>query len=159
MFNSNFDSSADGFQNYYKDFSLRLKNRELGLAIVVNMFLTGFDATTLNTLFVDKPLRYHGLLQAYSRTNRILNAVKSFGNIICFRDLQEQTDKALALFSDENAKSIVFLRSLEDYLNGYIDDKGKKHKGYLELLKELQAKFPLTNFLESTLTETQKRTS
>lgn len=159
MFNSNFDSSAEGFQNYYKDFSLRLKNRELDLAIVVNMFLTGFDATTLNTLFVDKPLRYHGLLQAYSHTNKILNAVKRFGNIICLRDLQEPTDKALALFSDENAKSIVFLRSLEDYLNGYIDDKGKKHKGYLELLKELQAKFPLTNFLESTLTETQKRTS
>lgn len=159
MFNSNFDSSAEGFQNYYKDFSLRLKNRELDLAIVVNMFFTGFDATTLNTLFVDKPLRYHGLLQAYSRTNRILNAARSFGNIICFRDLEEQTDKALALFSDENAKSVVFLKSLEDYLNGYIDDKGKKHKGYLELLKELQAKFPLTNFLESTLTETQKRTS
>ncbi|ECL3871799.1 type I restriction endonuclease subunit R, partial [Campylobacter upsaliensis] len=116
IFACRFDSSADNFQNYYKDFSLKLKNRELDLAIVVNMFLTGFDATTLNTLYVDKSLRYHGLLQAYSRTNRILNSVKSFGNIIAFRDLQRNTDDALALFSDENAKGIVFLRSLEEYL-------------------------------------------
>ncbi|EOG7074655.1 type I restriction endonuclease subunit R [Campylobacter upsaliensis] len=104
IFACRFDSSADNFQNYYKDFSLKLKNREL--AIVVNMFLTGFDATTLNTLYVDKSLRYHGLLQAYSRTNRILNSVKSFGNIIAFRDLQKNTDDALALFSNENAKGI-----------------------------------------------------
>ena len=89
------------------------------------MFLTGFDATTLNTLYVDKSLRYHGLLQAYSRTNRILNSVKSFGNIIAFRDLQKNTDDALALFSDENAKGIVFLRSLEEYLHGYTDEKGR----------------------------------
>lgn len=157
VFKCKFDSSADNFQNYYKDFSLKLKNRELDLAIVVNMFLTGFDATTLNTLYVDKSLRYHGLLQAYSRTNRILNSIKSFGNIIAFRDLQRNTDDALALFSDENAKGIVFLRSLEEYLHGYTDEKGDKHKGYHELLHILQTRFPLNNFLESTLKQSDKR--
>lgn len=157
IFACRFDSSADNFQNYYKDFSLKLKNRELDLAIVVNMFLTGFDATTLNTLYVDKSLRYHGLLQAYSRTNRILNSIKSFGNIIAFRDLQKNTDDALALFSDENAKGIVFLRSLEEYLHGYTDEKGDKHKGYHELLHTLQTRFPLANFLESTLKQSEKK--
>lgn len=157
IFACRFDSSADNFQNYYKDFSLKLKNRELDLAIVVNMFLTGFDATTLNTLYVDKSLRYHGLLQAYSRTNRILNSIKSFGNIIAFRDLQRNTDDALALFSDENAKGIVFLRSLEEYLHGYTDEKGDKHKGYHELLHTLHTRFPLANFLESTLKQSDKR--
>lgn len=157
IFACRFDSSADNFQNYYKDFSLKLKNRELDLAIVVNMFLTGFDATTLNTLYVDKSLRYHGLLQAYSRTNRILNSIKSFGNIIAFRDLQRNTDDALALFSDENAKGIVFLRSLEEYLHGYTDEKGQKHKGYHELLHTLHTRFPLANFLESTLKQSDKR--
>ncbi|EKG3604095.1 type I restriction endonuclease subunit R [Campylobacter upsaliensis] len=156
VFKCKFDSSADNFQNYYKDFSLKLKNRELDLAIVVNMFLTGFDATTLNTLYVDKSLRYHGLLQAYSRTNRILNSVKSFGNIIAFRDLQKNTDDALALFSDENAKGIVFLRSLEEYLHGYTDDKGE-HKGYHELLQALHTRFPLDSFLESTLKQSDKK--
>ncbi|EFO9428482.1 type I restriction endonuclease subunit R [Campylobacter upsaliensis] len=157
IFACRFDSSADNFQNYYKDFSLKLKNRELDLAIVVNMFLTGFDATTLNTLYVDKSLRYHGLLQAYSRTNRILNSVKSFGNIIAFRDLQRNTDDALALFSDENAKGIVFLRSLEEYLHGYTDEKGQKHKGYNELTKELTDKFPLESFRQATLKTSQKK--
>lgn len=157
MFACRFDSSADNFHNYYKDFSLKLKNRELDLAIVVNMFLTGFDATMLNTLYVDKSLRYHGLLQAYSRTNRILNSIKSFGNIIAFRDLQKNTDDALALFSDENAKGIVFLRSLEEYLHGYTDEKGDKHKGYHELLHTLHTRFPLANFLESTLKQSDKR--
>ncbi|EMC2307015.1 type I restriction endonuclease subunit R [Campylobacter upsaliensis] len=157
IFACRFDSSADNFQNYYKDFSLKLKNRELDLAIVVNMFLTGFDATTLNTLYVDKSLRYHGLLQAYSRTNRILNSVKSFGNIIAFRDLQKNTDDALALFSDENAKGIVFLRSLEEYLHGYTDEKGQKHKGYNELLQELTGTFPLENFRQATLKTSQKK--
>lgn len=157
IFACRFDSSADNFQNYYKDFSLKLKNRELDLAIVVNMFLTGFDATTLNTLYVDKSLRYHGLLQAYSRTNRILNSIKSFGNIIAFRDLQKNTDDALALFSDENAKGIVFLRSLEEYLHGYTDEKGDKHKGYHELLHTLHTRFPLANFLESTLKQSDKK--
>ncbi|MEB2809907.1 type I restriction endonuclease subunit R [Campylobacter upsaliensis] len=157
IFACRFDSSADNFQNYYKDFSLKLKNRELDLAIVVNMFLTGFDATTLNTLYVDKSLRYHGLLQAYSRTNRILNSVKSFGNIIAFRDLQRNTDDALALFSDENAKGIVFLRSLEEYLHGYTDEKGQKHKGYNELTKELIDKFPLESFRQATLKTSDKK--
>lgn len=157
VFKCKFDSSADNFQNYYKDFSLKLKNRELDLAIVVNMFLTGFDATTLNTLYVDKSLRYHGLLQAYSRTNRILNSVKSFGNIIAFRDLQRNTDDALALFSDENAKGIVFLRSLEEYLQGYTDEKGQKHKGYNELTKELTDKFPLESFRQATLKTSDKK--
>ncbi|EAH6025726.1 type I restriction endonuclease subunit R [Campylobacter upsaliensis] len=157
IFACRFDSSADNFQNYYKDFSLKLKNRELDLAIVVNMFLTGFDATTLNTLYVDKSLRYHGLLQAYSRTNRILNSVKSFGNIIAFRDLQRNTDDALALFSDENAKGIVFLRSLEEYLQGYTDEKGQKHKGYHELTKELTDKFPLESFRQATLKTSDKK--
>ncbi|EAH4719886.1 type I restriction endonuclease subunit R [Campylobacter upsaliensis] len=157
IFACRFDSSADNFQNYYKDFSLKLKNRELDLAIVVNMFLTGFDATTLNTLYVDKSLRYHGLLQAYSRTNRILNSIKSFGNIIAFRDLQKNTDDALALFSDENAKGIVFLRSLEEYLHGYTDEKGQKHKGYNELTKELTDKFPLESFRQATLKTSDKK--
>ncbi|EDP6910234.1 HsdR family type I site-specific deoxyribonuclease [Campylobacter upsaliensis] len=157
IFACRFDSSADNFQNYYKDFSLKLKNRELDLAIVVNMFLTGFDATTLNTLYVDKSLRYHGLLQAYSRTNRILNSVKSFGNIIAFRDLQRNTDDALALFSDENAKGIVFLRSLEEYLQGYTDEKGQKHRGYNELTKELTDKFPLESFRQATLKTSDKK--
>ncbi|ENE8348379.1 type I restriction endonuclease subunit R [Campylobacter upsaliensis] len=157
IFACRFDSSADNFQNYYKDFSLKLKNRELDLAIVVNMFLTGFDATTLNTLYVDKSLRYHGLLQAYSRTNRILNSIKSFGNIIAFRDLSKATDDALALFSDENAKGIVFLRSLEEYLHGYTDEKGQKHKGYNELTKELTDKFPLESFRQATLKQSDKK--
>ncbi|ENM9335547.1 type I restriction endonuclease subunit R [Campylobacter upsaliensis] len=156
-FKCRFDSSADNFQNYYKDFSQRLRDKDLDLAIVVNMFLTGFDATTLNTLYVDKSLRYHGLLQAYSRTNRILNSVKSFGNIIAFRDLQKNTDDALALFSDENAKGIVFLRSLEEYLHGYTDEKGQKHKGYNELTKELTGTFPLENFRQATLKTSQKK--
>ncbi|EHK6249586.1 type I restriction endonuclease subunit R [Campylobacter upsaliensis] len=157
IFACRFDSSADNFQNYYKDFSQRLRDKDLDLAIVVNMFLTGFDATTLNTLYVDKSLRYHGLLQAYSRTNRILNSVKSFGNIIAFRDLQKNTDDALALFSDENAKGIVFLRSLEEYLQGYTDEKGQKHKGYNELTKELTDKFPLENFRQATLKTSDKK--
>ncbi|EIA4391028.1 type I restriction endonuclease subunit R [Campylobacter upsaliensis] len=157
VFKCKFDSSADNFQNYYKDFSLKLKNRELDLAIVVNMFLTGFDATTLNTLYVDKSLRYHGLLQAYSRTNRILNSVKSFGNIIAFRDLSKATDDALTLFSDENAKGIVFLRSLEEYLQGYTDENGKEHKGYNELLQELTDTFPLESFRQATLKTSQKK--
>ena len=142
-FNTNFDTSADGFQNYYKDLSMRVKNREVDLVIVVNMFLTGFDATTLNTLWVDKNLKMHGLIQAYSRTNRILNSVKTYGNIVCFRDLQKATDDAIALFGDKNASGIVLLKSFNDYWNGYEDNDGKHHQGYTELLETLEAEYPL----------------
>ncbi len=138
MFKTNYDTSADKFPNYYKDVSLRMKNREIDILIVVNMFLTGFDATTLNTLWVDKNLRYHGLLQAYSRTNRILNSVKSFGNIVCFRNLEEATNKCLALFGDSNAKGITILRPFDDYMNGYIDSDGKRCMGYKEMIEKLQ---------------------
>lgn len=119
IFNTSFDTSADKFENYYKDLSLRLKQRELDLAIVVNMFLTGFDATTLNTLWVDKNLRAHGLIQAYSRTNRILNSVKTYGNIVSFRDLEEETNDALALFGNKDAKGIVLLKPYADYYAEY----------------------------------------
>ncbi len=142
-FSTNYDTSADKFQNYYKDVSLRMKNREIDLLIVVNMFLTGFDATTLNTLWVDKNLKYHGLIQAFSRTNRILNSVKTFGNIVCFRDLQEATDKAIALFGDEKAGSIVLLKTYNEYYNGYTDDNGKHFAGYDELINKLKSIFPL----------------
>jgi type I restriction enzyme R subunit len=141
-FSTNFDTSAEKFQNYYKDLSLRMKNREIDLLIVVNMFLTGFDATTLNTLWVDKNLRQHGLIQAFSRTNRILNSVKTFGNIICFRDLKEETDKAIALFGNKDAGGIVLLRTYEEYYNGY-DEKGEHKPGYKELIAELTADYPL----------------
>lgn len=143
MFSTNYDTSSDKFQNYYKDVSLRMKNREIDLLIVVNMFLTGFDATTLNTLWVDKNLKYHGLIQAFSRTNRILNSIKTYGNIVCFRDLEERTKEAIALFGDKNAGSIVLLRTFDEYYNGYDDEKGKHHKGYVELIAELNEKFPL----------------
>jgi type I restriction enzyme R subunit len=119
FFATNFDTSADKFQNYYKDLSLRLKQREVDLVIVVNMFLTGFDATTLNTLFVDKNLRTHGLIQAYSRTNRILNSVKTYGNIVSFRDLEQQTNNAIALFGNKEARGIVLLKPYHDYYREY----------------------------------------
>ena len=142
-FNTNFDTSTDKFQNYYKDLSMRVKNREVDLLIVVNMFLTGFDATTLNTLWVDKNLKMHGLIQAYSRTNRILNSVKTYGNIVCFRDLQQATDDAIALFGDKNANGIVLLRSFADYYNGYEDDNGRHHPGYVDLIEKLESEFSL----------------
>ena len=142
-FKTNYSSDGNGFQDYYKDLSDRVKHREVDILIVVNMFLTGFDATTLNTLWVDKNLKQHGLLQAYSRTNRILNSVKSYGNIVCFRDLQEQTNDAIALFGDKNASGIVLLKSYDDYYNGYEDENGKYHKGYEERIAELLQKYPL----------------
>lgn len=146
-FNTNFDTSADKFQNYYKDLSQRMKNREIDLLIVVNMFLTGFDATTLNTLWVDKNLKQHGLIQAYSRTNRILNSVKTFGNIVCFRDLQKETDEAIALFGDKDAGGIVLLKKYEDYYNGFDEEKpngeSRHHEGYRELIDSLLTRFPL----------------
>ena len=141
MFGTSYDTSGEKFPNYYKDVSLRMKNREIDLLIVVNMFLTGFDATTLNTLWVDKNLRYHGLLQAFSRTNRILNSVKNAGNIVCFRNLEEPTNKALALFGDKDAHSVAILRKFEDYFYGYDDEDGKHVKGYAELVKELKEKY------------------
>ena len=141
-FNTAFDTSSDKFQNYYKDLSQRMKNREVDLLIVVNMFLTGFDATTLNTLWVDKNLKMHGLIQAFSRTNRILNSVKTYGNIVCFRDLQNETDEAIALFGDKEAGSIVLLKNYEAYYNGY-DEDGKHYPGYAELTRELAQCFPL----------------
>ena len=142
IFNTNFDTSAEKFENYYKDLSLRVKNREIDLLIVVNMFLTGFDATTLNTLWVDKNLRMHGLIQAFSRTNRILNSVKTFGNIVCFRDLKEETDKAIALFGDKDAGGIVLLKTYNEYYNGY-DENGEHKPGYKELIATLTAEYPL----------------
>jgi type I restriction enzyme R subunit len=142
IFNTNFDTSSDKFENYYKDVSLRMKNREIDILVVVNMFLTGFDATTLNTLWVDKNLKYHGLIQAFSRTNRILNSVKTYGNIVCFRDLKEATDEAIALFGNKEAGGIVLLRSFKDYFFGY-DEKGEHKPGYTELIETLKRQFPL----------------
>ena len=142
IFQTNYDTSSDKFQNYYKDVSTRVKNREVDLLIVVNMFLTGFDATTLNTLWVDKNLKQHGLIQAFSRTNRILNSVKTYGNIVCFRDLQKETDEAVALFGDKEVGSIVLLKGYDAYYHGY-DENGKHQPGYTELISELSQDFPL----------------
>ncbi|MDP3058770.1 MAG: type I restriction endonuclease subunit R, partial [bacterium] len=141
-FNVNYDTSSEKFQNYYKDLSMRIKQREVDLLVVVNMFLTGFDATTLNTLWVDKNLKQHGLVQAFSRTNRILNSVKTFGNIVCFRDLQQETDEAIALFGDKDAAGIVLLKNYEAYYYGF-DENGKHHPGYAEQIAELSSSFPL----------------
>ena len=132
LYGTSFDTSSDRFQNYYKDLSLRLKDREIDLVIVVNMFLTGFDATTLNTLFVDKSLRAHGLIQAYSRTNRILNSVKTYGNIVSFRDLEQETNDALALFGNKDARGVVLLRPYPEYFTEYRDK-----------VQELLTSFPL----------------
>ncbi|MDR1165344.1 MAG: type I restriction endonuclease subunit R [Deltaproteobacteria bacterium] len=145
-FGTNYDTSSDKFQNYYKDLSLRMKNREIDLLIVVNMFLTGFDATTLNTLWVDKYLKHHGLMQAFSRTNRVLNSVKIFGNIVSFRNLQKETDEAIAMFGNKNSNSIVLLKSFSDYYNGY-EQNGNYYPGYAELISKLQKLFPLENVI------------
>ena len=142
-FKTNYSSDGNGFQDYYKDLSERVKKREIDILIVVNMFLTGFDATTLNTLWVDKNLKQHGLIQAFSRTNRILNSVKTYGNIVCFRDLQEETNNAIGLFGDKNASGIVLLKSYEDYYYGYVDDKGKEQLGYEERIADLLQKYPI----------------
>lgn len=145
LFKTQYDTTAEKFQNYYKDVSLRMKNREIDLLIVVNMFLTGFDATTLNTLWVDKNLRMHGLLQAYSRTNRILNSVKTFGNIVCFRNLEQATNESIALFGDKEAGGLVLLKTFDDYYNGYEDKNGKHQAGYRELVDTLLENYPLEN--------------
>jgi type I restriction enzyme R subunit len=142
MFGTSYDTSSDKFQNYYKDVSERVKNREIDILIVVNMFLTGFDATTLNTLWVDKNLRLHGLLQAFSRTNRILNSIKTFGNIVCFRNLEKATNESIALFGDKEASGIVLLKAYSDYYYGY-KDGDKEVRGYESLVKELLERFPV----------------
>lgn len=144
MFHTNYSTDSDKFQNYYKDVSLRMKNKELDLLIVVNMFLTGFDATTLNTLWVDKNLKMHGLIQAFSRTNRILNSIKTFGNIVCFRNLQKRVDTAISLFGDKNAGGIVLMKGFKDYYYGYEGIDGKQMPGYADMMEELKEKFPLS---------------
>ncbi len=143
LFHTNYDTSSDKFQNYYKDVSLRMKNKELDLLIVVNMFLTGFDATTLNTLWTDKNLKMHGLIQAFSRTNRILNSIKTFGNIVCFRNLQKRVDSAISLFGDKSAGGVVLLNSFNDYYYGYETDDRNQVQGYVDMIEELNEKFPL----------------
>lgn len=143
MFHTNYSTDSDKFQNYYKDVSLRMKNKELDLLIVVNMFLTGFDATTLNTLWVDKNLKMHGLIQAFSRTNRILNSIKTFGNIVCFRNLQKRVDDAISLFGDKNSGGIVLMKGFKDYYYGYEGIDGKIHPGYMDMMDDLTSKFPL----------------
>lgn len=144
MFHTNYDTSSDKFQNYYKDVSLRMKNKELDILIVVNMFLTGFDATTLNTLWVDKNLKMHGLIQAFSRTNRILNSIKAFGNVVCFRNLQKRVDSAISLFGDKDAGGIVLMKSFKDYYYGYKSSDGKQMPGYVNMMEDLNTKFPLS---------------
>lgn len=156
--NTNFSTDGERFQSYYKDVSLRMKNKQIDILIVVGMFLTGFDAKTLNTLWVDKNLKMHGLLQAYSRTNRILNAVKNCGNIVCFRNLEEATNKSLAIFGDENASGLVFMKSFEEYYaTGYDDEKGYRHEPYVELIKQLLEQFPVEGIANMLDEEDKKR--
>lgn len=157
MFGCNYSTDGDNFQAYYKDVSLRMKNKDIDILIVVGMFLTGFDAKTLNTLWVDKNLKLHGLLQAYSRTNRILNSVKDCGNIVCFRNLKDATDKALSIFGDPNAKGLVFMKTYEEYYSqGYLDVKGRQHEPYVELIAQLLSLYPLDEMGELIEEEGQK---
>jgi type I restriction enzyme R subunit len=143
MFKTNFSIEGNEFQNYYRDLAKRVKDKEVDLLIVVGMFLTGFDAPTLNTLFVDKNLRYHGLIQAYSRTNRIYDATKTFGNIVTFRDLEQATIDAITLFGDRNTKNVVLEKSYKEYLEGFTDlITGEARRGFIEVVKELKEKFP-----------------
>ena len=142
-FKTNFSTNGNEFQNYYKDLSKKVKDKKIDILIVVGMFLTGFDAPTLNTLFVDKNLRYHGLIQAFSRTNRILNKVKTFGNIVCFRDLEKATKNAIKTFGDDNSVNIILEKSYNDYINGFKDEETEKSvKGYINLCNEIVEKFP-----------------
>ena len=143
MFKSNYGVDSNGFQNYYRDLAQRVKNQEIDLLIVVGMFLTGFDAPTLNTLFVDKNLRYHGLMQAFSRTNRIYDATKTFGNIVTFRDLEQATIDAITLFGDKNTKNVVLEKSYKEYMEGFNDiATGQARRGFVDIVKELQERFP-----------------
>jgi len=143
LFKTNFSVDSNGFQNYYRDLAKQVKAKEIDLLIVVGMFLTGFDAPTLNTLFVDKNLRYHGLMQAYSRTNRIFNATKTFGNIVTFRDLEQATIDAITLFGDKNTKNVVLEKSYKEYMEGFTDaTTGEARRGFMDVVKELEARFP-----------------
>ena len=149
MFGTSYDTSSEKFQNYYKDVSLRMKNREIDILIVANMFLTGFDAKTLNTLWVDKNLKWHGLIQAFSRTNRILNSVKTYGNIVSFRNLEDRLNEALAKFGDEQARGIVLLKPYNDYYYGYKEENGKSFEGYKLLVEKLTSKFAPGELMQS----------
>lgn len=151
-FETNFASDGIDFQNYYRDVSRRVKNKDIDLLIVVGMFLTGFDAPTLNTLFVDKNLRYHGLIQAYSRTNRILSKVKPFGNIVCFRDLEKATDEAIRKFGDENSADIILEKSFKEYMDGYYDLNGNFKEGYIGICSKI-----LVNFEDPTKIQTEEQ--
>jgi type I restriction enzyme, R subunit len=143
LFKTNFSVDSNGFQNYYRDLAKQVKAKEIDLLIVVGMFLTGFDAPTLNTLFVDKNLRYHGLMQAYSRTNRIFDATKNFGNIVTFRDLEQATIDAITLFGDKNTKNVVLEKSYKEYMDGFTDAAtGEARRGFMEVVKELETRFP-----------------
>ena len=143
LFKTNFSVDSNGFQNYYRDLAKQVKAKEIDLLIVVGMFLTGFDAPTLNTLFVDKNLRYHGLMQAYSRTNRIFDATKTFGNIVTFRDLEQATIDAITLFGDNNTKNVVLEKSYKEYMEGFTDVvTGEARRGFVEVVKELETRFP-----------------
>ena len=143
LFKTNFSVDSKGFQNYYRDLAKQVKAKEIDLLIVVGMFLTGFDAPTLNTLFVDKNLRYHGLMQAYSRTNRIYDATKTFGNIVTFRDLEKATIDAITLFGDNNTKNVVLEKSYKEYMEGFTDVlTGEARRGFIDVVRELEQHFP-----------------
>ncbi len=149
FFKTNFGVDGNGFQNYYRDLAKRVKNQEIDLLIVVGMFLTGFDAPTLNTLFVDKNLRYHGLIQAYSRTNRIYDATKTFGNIVTFRDLEQATIDAITLFGDKNTRNVVLEKSYREYMEGFTDlVTGEARRGFMEVVAELEQRFPNPDQIE-----------
>lgn len=155
LFKSNFSVDSNGFQNYYRDLARQVKAKEIDLLIVVGMFLTGFDAPTLNTLFVDKNLRYHGLMQAYSRTNRIYDATKTFGNIVTFRDLEQATIDAITLFGDTNTKNLVLEKSYKEYMEGFTDvATGEARRGFVEVVNELERRFPDPTSIER---ETDKK--
>lgn len=149
LFKTSFSLDGNGFQNYYRDLAKQVKAKEVDLLIVVGMFLTGFDAPTLNTLFVDKNLRYHGLMQAYSRTNRIYDATKTFGNIITFRDLEQATIDAITLFGDKNTRNVVLEKSYKEYMEGFTDvATGEARRGFVEVVRELEQHFPDPSAIE-----------
>ncbi|ROW34636.1 MULTISPECIES: HsdR family type I site-specific deoxyribonuclease [Citrobacter] len=149
LFKTNFSVESNGFQNYYRDLAKQVKAKEIDLLIVVGMFLTGFDAPTLNTLFVDKNLRYHGLMQAYSRTNRIFDATKTFGNIVTFRDLEQATIDAITLFGDKNTKNVVLEKSYKEYMEGFTDVvTGEARRGFVDVVTELEQRFPDPSAIE-----------